>query len=332
MALHFTKGPLAQYVKTATAKRSNRFISTNSSPLSGARCIITGASRGIGRAIAQALASQHASILLLGRDTSSLESTLSACQSLSPGSSYAIKTGDISERAFWTNLDISKDLPLPNPDSSSTQPVPEASRLDILVNAAGVTHKSLFIRTSASQIENVVQTNLMGTLWACQIMGKKMLRNKPSSSTSRKDKGVIVNIASLLATHGGTGSAAYAASKAGVLGLTRALAAELGPAGVRVNAVVPGYIETEMTQGKCLKFSLFVCISCAWTMYAYLRIAFLPSLSFAASVARCPPLCNAIDKKHESNIHSVYSHDAPSARRSACQDPEWSVWDGRGGR
>ncbi|CAD6447496.1 98b5c0d1-435d-4f2c-b312-9ccb5e36a095 [Sclerotinia trifoliorum] len=79
----------------------------------------------------------------------------------------------------------------------------------------------------------------MGTIWGCKIIGKDMLRRR---------EGCIINISSLLGIKGGRGSAAYAASKAGVLGLTRALAAEMGSAGIRVNAIVPGYIETDMTR------------------------------------------------------------------------------------
>ncbi|KAI9650569.1 hypothetical protein NHQ30_000587 [Ciborinia camelliae] len=98
--------------------------------------------------------------------------------------------------------------------------------IDILINAAGLTHASPLITTSPSLIEEVLQTNLMGTIWGCKVIGKDMLRRR----------------------EGGRGSVAYAASKAGVLGLTRALAAEMGPAGIRVNAIVPGYIETDMTR------------------------------------------------------------------------------------
>lgn len=78
-----------------------------------------------------------------------------------------------------------------------------------------------------------------------------MLRNRPVAEGGRAGKGCIVNVASLLGVHGGQGAAAYAASKAGVVGLTRALAAEMGAGGVRVNAILPGYVETDMTAGEC---------------------------------------------------------------------------------
>lgn len=102
----------------------------------------------------------------------------------------------------------------------------------------------------------------MGTLWGSQIIGKQMLRQK---------SGVIINIASLLAIHGGAGSAAYAASKAGVVGLTRALAAELGSAGVRVNAVLPGYVESDMTKGTLVDITLLLVHSqfLIWSEFIY---------------------------------------------------------------
>ncbi|GAB7350735.1 hypothetical protein MBLNU459_g1286t1 [Dothideomycetes sp. NU459] len=255
MVLRIAKRPLAWNFCTSSriASIPNRSISTSESPLVGARCVITGASRGIGRAIALQFASRSASLLLIGRNESLLQEIVSLCTSISPKSSYAYKVGDISKREFWNSIDIAKDLPVSDRSPShhaldTESSKADVSRLDVLVNAAGITHSSLFVRTSASQIDDVVQTNLMGTLWGSQIMGKKMMRNRALSTAVRAGKGVIVNISSLLATHGGSGSAAYAASKAGVLGLTRALAAELGPTGIRVNAVLPGYIETDMTR------------------------------------------------------------------------------------
>ncbi|KAI9679507.1 MAG: hypothetical protein M1817_005529 [Caeruleum heppii] len=117
-------------------------------------------------------------------------------------------------------------------------------QIDILVNAAGLAHSSLFMKTTPALIEDVVQTNLMGTMWACREMVKGMVRRR---------RGCIINISSLLGVKGGTGSVAYAASKAGILGLTRSLAAEVGPFNVRVNAIVPGYIETQMTREMTLE-------------------------------------------------------------------------------
>lgn len=205
-------------------------------PLKGTFSIITGASRGIGRAIATTFANKGSQCLLIGRDEAALKETQSQCTS-SSSQDHSIQTGDIGTRDFWTSISL--------PKFASSTPAPQL----ILVNAAGITHASLLLRTSPSQIESVIQTNLMGTLWGSQIIGKQMLRQK---------SGVIVNIASLLAIHGGAGSAAYAASKAGVVGLTRALAAELGSAGVRVNAVLPGYVKSDMTEGTLQDITLLL--------------------------------------------------------------------------
>ncbi|ATZ56403.1 Bcoar1 [Botrytis cinerea B05.10] len=141
-----------------------------------------------------------------------------------------IACGDVGEREFWEG-EFGRGK-----RGGEGNPKP---KIDILINAAGLTHASPLITTSPSLIENILQTNLTGTIWGCKIIGKEMLRRR---------EGCIINISSLLGIKGGRGSAAYAASKAGVLGLTRALAAEMGSAGIRVNAIVPGYIETDMTR------------------------------------------------------------------------------------
>ncbi|KAF2152422.1 NAD(P)-binding protein [Myriangium duriaei CBS 260.36] len=190
---------------------------------SGPHAIITGASRGIGRSIAHHLAQQGYTLTLISRNPDVLTSTAS---SLPNASTHTTLPGDISSRTFWSSL------------PKSLGPI------DVLVNAAGLTHASPFLRTSEDLVEDVVRTNLLGTMWGCRAVGRRMMRQPHHGD---KGRGVIVNVASLLGVQGGVGSAAYAASKAGVVGFTRALAAELGPAGIRVNAVLPGYVGTDMT-------------------------------------------------------------------------------------
>ncbi|KAK8219237.1 hypothetical protein M8818_000970 [Zalaria obscura] len=117
------------------------------------RCVITGASRGIGKAIAVALARSHASCLLIGRDETALNATLSDCNAASSETSstavsHSVNTGDVSSYDFWQSLKLPGD------------------RVDILINAAGITHSSLFLRESPGSMERIVQTNLMGTMWA----------------------------------------------------------------------------------------------------------------------------------------------------------------------
>ncbi|KFZ11211.1 hypothetical protein V502_07663 [Pseudogymnoascus sp. VKM F-4520 (FW-2644)] len=155
--------------------------------------IITGASGGIGRAIALRFATEGAKCTLIGRTESKLHKSL---RLLSPLENHRVVVGDVGKEALW------KDLAKKMKEDKET--------CNVLVNAAGITHYSLAPYGDAS---------------------------------------CIINIASLLGVKGGRGSSVYAASKAGILGFTRALAAEAGPSGVRVNAVVPGYIETEMTSG-----------------------------------------------------------------------------------
>ncbi|MCJ1391781.1 hypothetical protein MMC18_004646 [Xylographa bjoerkii] len=193
--------------------------------LSGKNVIITGASRGIGFAIARLFATNGVErMLLVGRS----DSLVQASEAISKGTSTTteISIGNVKDRGAWETLRW--DMP----------------NVDILVNAAGVAHSSLLVATSPGMVEEVVQTNLMGTIWGCQIIGKAMMRQRREPSNTA----CIINVASLLGIKGGKGSTVYAASKAGVLGLTRSLAAELASSSIRVNAIVPGYVETSMTQ------------------------------------------------------------------------------------
>ncbi len=112
--------------------------------------------------------------------------------------------------------------------------------LDILVNNAGITRDTLLARMSEDDWHAVISTNLDGAFHTCKAVARKMLKRRSGS---------IVNMTSFVGLHGNPGQANYAASKAGIIGFTKALAKELGPRGVRVNAVAPGYIDTELTQG-----------------------------------------------------------------------------------
>lgn len=115
----------------------------------------------------------------------------------------------------------------------------ELGDVDLLVNNAGVTRDTLIARMSDEDWELVVDTNLRGSFNTCRAVVRKMLRRR---------SGAIVNVTSVVGLRGNPGQANYVSSKAGVVGLTKALARELGSRGVRVNAVAPGYIDTELTQ------------------------------------------------------------------------------------
>lgn len=215
--------------------------------LAGSHALVTGASRGIGLSVARLLSAHGASLTLISRDISRLESAGSSVSG--PAS---LVPGDVSDPAFWA------DLALP-------------PRVDILVNAAGITTVGPFVRSAQEAAEGVVRTNLLGTMMACRAVGKKMLRQPKDGKGAR---GAIVNVASLLGVQGGAGSAAYAASKAGVVGFSRALAAEMGGAGVRVNTVLPGYVTSDMTDGKFnleghFHFTTLLCM--LWRQQGYMK-------------------------------------------------------------
>jgi 3-oxoacyl-[acyl-carrier protein] reductase len=114
----------------------------------------------------------------------------------------------------------------------------ELGEIDILVNNAGVTRDTLIARMSDEDWEAVIGTNLRGPFNTSRAVARRMMRRRA---------GTIINLTSVVGLHGNPGQANYAASKAGIIGLTKALARELGPRGVRVNAVAPGYIDTELT-------------------------------------------------------------------------------------
>ncbi|CAG8980360.1 hypothetical protein HYALB_00013685 [Hymenoscyphus albidus] len=196
--------------------------SSSPSPLANQKILITGASRGIGQAIATRFAQEGGRCILVGRNRAVLEEVKGGLACVGDGGrehEHEIAVGDVGQEGFWRGG--------------------FRGRKDVthLINAAGITHSSPLFTTQVSSLESVIQTNLMGTMLACRIVGLGMLKNK---------QGCIINIASLLGLKGGRGSSAYAASKAGVIGFTRALAAEAGEKGIRVNVIVPGYIETDM--------------------------------------------------------------------------------------
>jgi 3-oxoacyl-[acyl-carrier protein] reductase len=190
--------------------------------LAGAVSLVTGASRGIGRAIAQAVAREGATVVLAARDQRRLEE--SAATITAAGGKAAAMTLDVSSRASVEAM-IAKVLA-------------DHGRLDHLINNAGITRDNLLLRMKPEQWDEVLATNLTGTFLCTQAALKPMIRQR---------SGRIVSVTSVVGLSGNAGQANYAASKAGIVGFTKSVAREVASRGITVNAVAPGFIETDMT-------------------------------------------------------------------------------------
>ncbi|KAK0612346.1 hypothetical protein B0T17DRAFT_543332 [Bombardia bombarda] len=195
--------------------------------LEGHTAVITGGTRGIGQAVAIGLAEAGADILLVQRDVTST-ATLNAIQAL--GRKATIYTADLSSAA-----DVAKLVP---------KILADGHQIRILVNCAGIQRRHPCESFPDSDFNEVIQVNLNTVFTLCRDVGAHMLDLEPSPVTGRK--GSIVNFASLLTFQGGLTVPAYAASKGAVGQLTKSLANEWTSRGITVNAIAPGYIETDM--------------------------------------------------------------------------------------
>ena len=190
--------------------------------LAGKVSLVTGASRGIGRAIARELAAQGATVLLAARDTAKLEEAVGEIRAAGGrGEAMAL---DIADRASI--------------EAAFARLLETHGRLDHLVNNAGITRDTLVLRMKPEDWQQVLDTNLGGAFYCIQAALKPMLKQR---------SGRIVNITSVVGLTGNAGQANYAASKAGLIGLTRSVAREVASRSITVNAVAPGFIETDMT-------------------------------------------------------------------------------------
>ncbi|MCG9969768.1 3-oxoacyl-[acyl-carrier-protein] reductase [Pelotomaculum terephthalicicum JT] len=193
--------------------------------LNGRTAIVTGASRGIGRAIALNLAKKGAAVLInyAGRADAAAE--------------VAEAISSAGGRALVCQADVSNQTEV---EAMVKTALAEFGKVDILVNNAGITRDNVVFRMKDAEWDAVLGANLKGAFNCIKIAAKSMFKNH---------YGRIINISSVVGLTGNSGQANYSAAKAGLIGLTRAMAKELGSRNITVNAIAPGYIDTEMTKG-----------------------------------------------------------------------------------
>lgn len=193
--------------------------------LEGRIALVTGAGRGIGRGIARELAAQGAFVLV--NYNGSRERALETVAEIEAGGGQAKAMGwDVSDFEVCGRM--------------AEEIIREYARLDILVNNAGIAKDGLIARMSEEAYDRVMDINLKGAFNTIRHFSRQFLKQR---------YGKIINISSVAGVSGNAGQANYAASKAGLIGLTKSVAKELAGKGICVNAVAPGFIETEMTQG-----------------------------------------------------------------------------------
>ena len=192
--------------------------------MNGKIAVVTGASRGIGRAIAVDLARAGADVALLGRDAVALEETAAACRAARDGARVKAHVVDVSDEAAVNAV--------------VAEIVAAVGRIDIAVANAGQAKDGLILRFKSADLDHLIDVNLKSAFYLSAAVAKPMMKQRV---------GAIVFVSSIVGLAGNAGQSAYAATKAGLLGLTKSLAKELGSRNIRVNAVAPGLIETAMT-------------------------------------------------------------------------------------
>ena len=197
---------------------------TQNKILSGKVALVTGASRGIGKSIAISLGELGAEVIVnYSASDASAEEVVKSINEKG-GSSYKLK------------FDVSDEESV---NKAVNQIIRDSGKIDILINNAGITRDGLLMRMKASQWDEVLNTNLKGVFLCTKNVSKFMIKQR---------SGKIINITSIVGLIGNPGQANYAASKAGVIGFTKTCAKEFASRGIKVNAIAPGFIETEMTE------------------------------------------------------------------------------------
>lgn len=185
--------------------------------------IVTGASRGIGREIAIRFAKEGAKVVLSARNVEQLNALRDEIKGMGLEEPYVVPTDVSKEDSIQSLVDSVVD---------------KWNEIDILVNNAGITRDGLLVRMSEEEWDEVMDANLKGAFFGTKAVAKQMMRQR---------RGRIINIASVIGLVGNAGQANYAASKAGIIALTQSAAKELASRNILVNAIAPGFIQTEMT-------------------------------------------------------------------------------------
>ncbi len=191
--------------------------------LKGKKAIVTGGSRGIGRAIVEDFLREGAIVYYISRTKSDSHGEM---ESLAKEKGGAV---------FWKEGDVSKDSIV----DVINEIIAEAEVIDILVNNAGITRDGLIFRMSSEDWDTVLNVNLKSAFLTSKVVARLMTKQR---------KGAIINISSVVGVIGNAGQTNYSASKAGIIGLTKSLAREVASRNIRVNAVAPGFVETDMTR------------------------------------------------------------------------------------
>jgi 3-oxoacyl-[acyl-carrier protein] reductase len=186
--------------------------------------IITGGARGIGKKISQTFLKEGASVYIFDVNQEEGARTVGELQPAYDG------------KVIFFKVDITDEK---NVEQSIEKIIEAEGRIDILVNNAGITRDNLILRMSLEDWKKVIDINLTGAFICSKHAVKYMVKNR---------SGKIINISSIVGVHGNAGQSNYSASKAGIIGLTKTLARELAGRNILVNAIAPGYIETEMTE------------------------------------------------------------------------------------
>ncbi|MGN0658776.1 MAG: 3-oxoacyl-[acyl-carrier-protein] reductase [Emergencia sp.] len=191
--------------------------------MKGRTAVVTGGSRGIGRAVCLSLAGRGASLVInYAGNRQAAEETAAACRDL--GAEILLVQGDVAQAEDCTRI--------------AEAAMETFGRIDILVNNAGITRDNLLMRMSEEDFDKVIETNLRGSFLMMKAVSRQMMKQR---------YGRIVNTSSVVGLMGNGGQVNYAASKAGVIGMTKSFAREVASRNITVNAVAPGFIRTDMT-------------------------------------------------------------------------------------